>query len=129
MPVRGGQGGRPNLEVGVGHQGCAEEDPGVLRACGSSAREARRPCIESPEAWLKQPDNLSKLSRLGGGPEADVPGLVKGNTYLTAAQQVTQLNGPVNKAIIDTAQFLKEQGKVPAVADDYSQYVTDRFVK
>ena len=26
-------------------------------------------------------------------------------------------------------QFLKEQGKVPAVATDYSQYVTDRFVK
>ncbi|MGL4200883.1 MAG: hypothetical protein ACRCTT_05470, partial [Enterobacter roggenkampii] len=25
--------------------------------------------------------------------------------------------------------FLKEQGKVPAVAADYSQYVTDRFVK
>ncbi|BDV51686.1 hypothetical protein DAH39_28575 [Escherichia coli] len=37
--------------------------------------------------------------------------------------------GPVNKAIIDTAQFLKEQGKVPAVANDYSQYVTSRFVQ
>jgi taurine transport system substrate-binding protein len=61
-------------------------------------------------------------------PEADVPGLVKGNTYLTPAQQV-QLTGPVNKAIVDTATFLKAQGKVPAVAADYSQYVTDRFVK
>lgn len=72
---------------------------------------------------------LEKLSRLSGVPEADVPGLVKGNTYLTPAQQVQQLTGPVNKAIVDTATFLKEQGKVPAVAADYSQYVTDRFVK
>jgi taurine transport system substrate-binding protein len=54
---------------------------------------------------------------------------VKGNTYLTAAQQAQELNGPVNKAIIDTAKFLKEQGKVPAAGSDYSQYVTDRFVK
>ncbi|HBH65173.1 MAG TPA: taurine ABC transporter substrate-binding protein, partial [Erwinia persicina] len=60
---------------------------------------------------------------------ADVPGLVEGNTYLTAKEQVAQLNGPVNKAIVDTAQFLKAQGKVPSVATDYSSYVTDRFVK
>ena len=78
---------------------------------------------------MAETGNLEKLSRLSGVPEADVPGLVKGNTYLTPAQQVQQLNGPVNKAIVDTATFLKEQGKVPAVATDYSQYVTDRFVK
>jgi len=35
----------------------------------------------------------------------------------------------VSKAIVDTATFLKEQGKVPAVAADYSRFVTDRFVK
>ncbi|MCD8471527.1 MAG: ATP-binding cassette domain-containing protein, partial [Parabacteroides chartae] len=31
-------------------------------------------------------------------------------------------------AIVDTARFLKEQGKVPAAGTDYRQYVTDRFV-
>ena len=81
------------------------------------------------DVWLKQPENISKLARLSGVPEGDVPGLVKGNTYLTPQQQTAELTGPVNKAIIDTAQFLKEQGKVPAVAKDYSQYVTSRFVQ
>ena len=38
---------------------------------------------------------------------------MKGNTYLTAQQQVEQLGQPVDKAIVDTAKFLKEQGKVP----------------
>ncbi|EPL9763295.1 taurine ABC transporter substrate-binding protein, partial [Klebsiella pneumoniae] len=51
------------------------------------------------------------------------------NTYLTAAEQAQALNGPVNQAIVDTARFLKEQGKVPAAGTDYRQYVTDRFVK
>ena len=92
-------------------------------------QEMEQPYIANPDEWLKQPENISKLSRLSGVPEADVPGLVKGNTYLTAQQQTAELTGPVNKAIIDTAQFLKEQGKVPAVATDYSQYVTDRFVQ
>ena len=77
----------------------------------------------------QHPDNISKLARLSGVPEADVPGLVKGNTYLTAAEQAQALNGPVNQAIVDTARFLKEQGKVPAAGTDYRQYVTDRFVK
>ncbi|MFZ4215335.1 taurine ABC transporter substrate-binding protein, partial [Pantoea endophytica] len=48
--------------------------------------------------------------------------------YLTAQQQVEQLGKPVNKAIVDTAGFLKEQGKVPEADSDYSSFVTTRFV-
>lgn len=124
-----GQWGSPTLDVWVVRKDFAEKHPDVVRAFAKSAIDAQRGYIDNPEAWLKQPDNISKLSRLSGVPEADVPGLVKGNTYLTADQQVKELNGPVNKAIIDTAEFLKAQGKVPAAATDYSQYVTDRFVK
>jgi taurine transport system substrate-binding protein len=101
----------------------------VVRAFARSAIEAQRGYIDNPDAWLKQPENIDKLARLSGVPAADIPGLVKGNTYLTAEQQVKELNGPVNKAIVDTAEFLKAQGKVPTAAADYSQFVTDRFVK
>jgi len=107
----------------------AEKHPEVVKAFAKSAIDAQQPYIANPDAWLKQPENISKLARLSGVPEGDVPGLVKGNTYLTPQQQTVELTGPVNKAIIDTAQFLKEQGKVPAVANDYSQYVTSRFVQ
>lgn len=123
------QWGAPTLDVWVVRKDFAEQHPDVVKAFAKSAIDAQRPYIENPDEWLKQPDNLNKLSRLSGVPEADVPGLVKGNTYLTTEQQIQQLSGPVNKAILDTAQFLKEQGKVPAVASDYSQFVTDRFVK
>lgn len=107
----------------------AEQHPEVVKAFAKSALEAQRGYIDNPDGWLQQPENLQKLATLSGVPLADVPGLVKGNTYLTAAQQAQQLNGPVNKAIVDTAQFLKEQGKVPTVASDYRQFVTDRFVQ
>ncbi len=121
--------GAPTLDVWVVRKDFAEKHPEVVKAFAKSAIDAQQPYISNPDEWLKQPTNLEKLSRLSGVPEADVPGLVKGNTYLTPAQQVQQLNGPVSKAIVDTATFLKEQGKVPAVAADYSQFVTNRFVK
>jgi len=124
-----GQWGSPTLDVWVVRKDFAEKHPEVVKAFAKSAIDAQQPYIANPDEWLKKPENLEKLARLSGVPEADVPGLVKGNTYLTPAQQQQQLAGPVNKAIIDTAGFLKEQGKVPAVAADYSQYVTDRFVK
>ncbi|MXF45519.1 taurine ABC transporter substrate-binding protein [Raoultella sp. Lac2] len=124
-----GEWGAPTLDVWVVRKDFAEKHPEIVKAFAKSAIDAQQPYIANPDAWLKQADNISKLSRLSGVPDADVPGLVKGNTYLTAAQQVQELNGPVNQAIIDTAKFLKEQGKVPAAGNDYSQYVTDRFVK
>ncbi|HAT1610804.1 TPA: taurine ABC transporter substrate-binding protein [Raoultella planticola] len=124
-----GEWGAPTLDVWVVRKDFAEKHPEIVKAFAKSAIDAQQPYIANPDEWLKQPDNISKLSRLSGVPDADVPGLVKGNTYLTASQQVQELNGPVNKAIVDTAKFLKEQGKVPAAGTDYSQYVTDRFVK
>lgn len=124
-----GKWGSPTLDVWVVRKDFAEQHPDVVKAFARSAIEAQRPYIDNPQSWLEQQANLQKLSKLSGVPESDVAGLVKGNTYLTASQQAQQLNGPVNKAIVDTAQFLKEQGKVPAVAADYSQYVTDKFVK
>ena len=124
-----GEWGAPTLDVWVVRKDFAEKHPEIVKAFAKSAIDAQQPYIANPDAWLKQPDNISKLSRLSGVPDADVPGLVKGNTYLTAAQQAQELNGPVNQAIVDTAKFLKEQGKVPTAGTDYSQYVTDRFVK
>ncbi|MDM2749464.1 taurine ABC transporter substrate-binding protein [Citrobacter sp. Cs237] len=123
-----GEWGAPTLDVWVVRKDFADSHPEVVKAFAKSALDAQQPYIADPDAWLKRSENLRKLSRLSGVPEADVPGLVKGNSYLTAQQQIAELNGPVNKAIIDTAQFLKAQGKVPAVASDYSQFVTDRFI-
>jgi len=123
-----GRWGSPTLDVWVVRKDFAEQHPEIVTAFARSALDAQQAYLNSPDSWLKQPDNLSKLSRLSGVPEAQVPGLVKGNTYLTAQQQVEQLGKPVNKAIVDTAQFLKAQGRVPQADNDYSSYVTSRFV-
>ncbi|MDE1185595.1 MAG: taurine ABC transporter substrate-binding protein [Pantoea sp.] len=123
-----GKWGAPTLDVWVVRKDFAQQHPDIVTAFARSALEAQKAYIDNPQQWLQQSDNLSKLSRLSGVPEAQVPGLVQGNTYLTAQQQVEQLGKPVNQAIVDTAHFLKEQGKVPDAASDYSGFVTTRFV-
>ena len=120
--------GSPTLDVWVVRKDFAQQHPEVVTAFARSAIDAQQAYLANPEKWLQQPDNLSKLARLSGVPAGDVPGLVKGNTYLTAQQQTEQLSQPVNKAIVDTARFLKEQGRVPEAASDYSSFVTTRFV-
>lgn len=124
-----GSWGSPTLDVWVVRKDFAQQHPEIVTAFARSALDAQQAYLNSPDSWLKQSDNLSKLSRLSGVPEAQVPGLVKGNTYLTAQQQVEQLGKTVNKAIVDTAQFLKAQGRVPQADNDYSSYVTSRFVE
>ena len=124
-----GSWGSPTLDVWVVRKDFAQQHPEIVTAFARSALAAQQAYLDNPDSWLKQPDNLSKLSRLSGVPETQVPGLVKGNTYLTAQQQVEQLGKPVNKAIVDTAQFLKAQGRVPQADNDYSSYVTSRFVE
>ncbi|CNH64679.1 taurine ABC transporter substrate-binding protein [Yersinia pekkanenii] len=124
-----GQWGAPTLDVWVVRKDFAAAHPEVVTAFARSALAAQGAYLAQPEQWLKNQQHLSRLSRLSGVPTDQIPELVKGNTYLPVAEQITQLGQPVDQAIRDTAAFLKEQGKIPQVASDYHDFVTDRFVK
>ena len=124
-----GQWGAPTLDVWVVRKDFAASHPGIVTAFARSALAAQQAYLSDPQQWLQQPENLNKLSRLSGVPVEQVASLVQGNTYLNAQQQIAQLGDPVNKAIGDTAQFLRQQGKVAQVDSDYHDYVTDRFIQ
>ena len=50
----------------------------------------------------------------------------RGNeAYLVHRDELAAL---VNRTIVDTARFLKEQGKVEAVLPDYAPYVSAKFI-
>ena len=85
----------------------AKAHPEVVQAFVNSTLAAQQAYLANPDGWLTQPDNLGKLSALSGVPEADVPALVKGNTYLDAKAQSAELGRLVNQTIIDTARFLE----------------------
>ena len=61
----------------------------------------------------------------------DVPELLAGSTFPESQAQLSAdlLGGGTAKAIAGTAEFLKEQKRVPAVLGDYSPYVSADFVR
>ncbi len=124
-----GKWGSPTLDVWVVRKDFAQAHPEVVTAFARSALSAQKAYLQNPDQWLKNTSNLNTLSSLSGVPDDQIAGLVKGNRYLPVNEQVTQLAQPVDKAIKDTAAFLKEQGKVDQVDADYSSYVTNKFVK
>ncbi|MFI3310783.1 taurine ABC transporter substrate-binding protein [Ewingella allii] len=124
-----GKWGSPTLDVWVVRKDFAKAHPEIVTAFARSALKVQGDYLQQPKKWLQDKSNLDALSRLSGVPAEQVPDLVKGNRYLPVDEQVTQLGKPVDKAIKDTAAFLKEQGKVQQVDDDYSDYVTNQFVK
>ena len=124
-----GDWGAPTLDVWVVRKDFAKAHPEVVQAFVNSTLAAQQAYLANPEGWLAQPEHLGKLAALSGVPEAEIPALVKGNTYLDAKAQSAELGPLVNQTIIDTARFLESQGKVASAASDYRQFVTDRFVK
>ena len=103
--------GSPTLDVWVVRKDFAEKHPDVVTAFAASALRAQRPHLTAPEQWLKDRAILAPWRALERRTEAQVPELVKGNRYLPVADQVAQLGQPVDKAIRDTAEFLKQQAR------------------
>lgn len=124
-----GKWGSPTLDVWVVRKDFAQKNPELVTAFARSTLKAQDDYLQQPEKWLQDGKNLSTLSRLSGVPDDQVAGLVKGNRYLPIAEQIVQLGQPVSDIIKDTAEFLKQQGRIQQVDTDYSGYVTDRFVK
>ncbi len=124
-----GQWGSPTLDVWVVRKDFAQQHPDVVTAFARSALAAQQAYLANPAQWLQQPQHISTLARLSGAPASDVPALVQGNTYFSVRQQLEWLQEPVNRTIVSTAVFLHQQGKVPQVASDYRDYVTDRYIR
>ncbi|CDG46796.1 taurine ABC transporter substrate-binding protein [Serratia symbiotica] len=124
-----GQWGAPTFDVWVVRKDFADKHPAVVVAFATRVLAAQKAYLVEPEKWLKDQSNLSTLARLCGISAAQVPERVRGNIYMPVALQITQLGQPMEQTIRDTAEFLKQQGKIPQVDSDYSAYVTDRFVQ
>jgi len=83
------------------------------------------------QAWTGTSDEAKKIAALTGENPQDIPDSLKGSVFPLLSEELSPelLGGGTVKAIAATAAFLKEQGKVPAVLSDYSDYVEPKFVK
>lgn len=120
--------GAPTFDAWIVRKDFADKHPEIVKAFAKTTLDAYADYRKDPAAWLANSGNVGKLVKLSGAKSDDIPGLLQGNVYPLAADQVKELGAPTTEAIGKTAAFLKEQGKVDAVLADYTPYVSDKFV-
>jgi taurine transport system substrate-binding protein len=83
------------------------------------------------DAWNADSPQARAIAKLTGAAPADVPGSLAAYRFLSLEEQASPawLGGGAAKALADTAGFLKEQGRISALAPDYAKFVTDEYVK
>ncbi len=122
------QKGAPTFDAWIVRKDFATKHPEVVKAFAKVTLDAYADYRKDPQAWLADKANVDKLAKLSGAKTSDIPGLLQGNVFPLAADQVAALGAPTTQAITETAKFLKEQGKVEAVLPDYSPYVSSKFI-
>ena len=124
-----GKWGAPTFDAWIVNKDFAKKNPDVVAAFARVTGAAYARYLKDPAAWLADKSNVEKVARVTGSKPEDVAGLLASYGFPTLDQQVNILSNDTVKAIVATAAFLKEQGKVPDVLADYSPYVTAEFAK
>ncbi|WP_245479845.1 ABC transporter substrate-binding protein [Hansschlegelia zhihuaiae] len=81
--------------------------------------------------WTPDSDEVKAVAKWTGADPKSVPQGLAAYRFLPLEQQASAewLGGGAATALKQTAEFLKEQGKVPGLAPDYGKFVNPEFVK
>lgn len=83
--------------------------------------------------WTADSDEVKLVAKIVGAKAEDVPGAMAAYNFPSAEEQASPTwlgggsAGGVAKAMADTAVFLKEQGRITAVAPDYGKFVNPEY--
>ena len=77
-------------------------------------------------SWTASSPQVAAIAKLTGAKPDEIPELLKGNKFPLLADQLSEalLGGGSVEALVATATFLKEQGRIDAVLTDYGPYVS-----
>ncbi len=127
--------GRATFDGLVVQQPFADGDPGFMKSFVEVLAAADEAYRSRPETWTPESREVKAIVRTAGGKPEDVPKVLALYGFPTLQEQASERwlgggkSGGAAKALADTARFLKEQKKLPALQDDYSRFVTSRWVE
>lgn len=123
--------GGPTFDAWIVSKKFADAHPDVVAAFVKVTGDATAAYRANPAAWDAKSPEAEKIARLTGAKQDEVPALLKGYNFPTLEEQAGAdlLGGGTVKAVAATSAFLKEQGKIPAVLEDYTPYVSARWVE
>jgi taurine transport system substrate-binding protein len=113
----------------------AEANPDFMAKFVKVATDADAAYRNNPAAWTPDSPMVKANVKMIGGQAKDVVQEVAGYGYPTREELISPawLGGDEKsgaaKALKDTAEFLKAQGKIDQVYPDYSKFVTTKYVE
>ena len=123
--------GRPTFDGLVVDKAWADSNKPFMVELVKQLADADARYTADPAKWTPDSDDVKAVAKWTGAAPADVPAGMAAYRFPTLSQQAsaTWLGGGAAEALKNTADFLKDQGKVQALAPDYAKFVTDAYVK
>lgn len=123
-----GKWGAPTYDLWVARKDFAQKHPDFLVNFVKTANRQVRLYQQSPHSYATSP-HIAQIADLTGAQPKDIPLLLAGNHYPDLAEQAEILHQHLAQDIKNTAIFLKQQKKIDAVLNNYSDFVTVQYVR
>ncbi|MGH6944033.1 MAG: taurine ABC transporter substrate-binding protein [Geminicoccaceae bacterium] len=127
--------GRPTFDGLIVNKSWAEEHQEGLAKFIKTIAEADADYRDHVADWTPDSEPVKKIVGLIGGNPEDVPVVLDLYDFPTMEEQKSckwlgcGKDGGAVKALTFTSEFLKEQKKIPQVLDDYTPFVTSKYVE
>jgi len=112
----------------------AREHPDFMVALVRALAKADADYRANPKAWTADPAKVAAVAKWSGGRPEEVADAMALYDFPSLAEQASPAwlgggaNGAATKALAQQANFLKDQGRLTAVAPDFSKDVTNVWV-
>ena len=123
--------GKPTFDGWVVNTDFAKENPDFMVAFVKAIAKVFNEYNSNPKAWDASSQAVQTIAERSGAKAEEIPDILAGYKYPDIDTQLSDewLGGGVADTIKATAQFLKEQKKIPGALDDYSQFIDPEFLK
>lgn len=127
--------GRPTFDGYIANKKWAKENPAFMLAFVKALAKADDQYRANKAKWTADSAEVKAVAKWTKADPKDVPASMALYRFPTLQDQGSSkwLGGGKDsaaaKALADTAAFLKEQGRVQAVAKDYSVFINDSYVQ
>jgi taurine transport system substrate-binding protein len=125
--------GAPTFDALMVNKAWADKNKEFVTALVKEMAKADAAFKANKAKYTKDSDEVKAIGKIVGAKPEDVPGTLNDYGYPTAAEQASNawLGGGaasgVAKAMMNTAAFLKEQGRITDVPKDFGKFVTPEF--
>ena len=116
--------GYPTFDGWVVNAEFAAANADAMVAFAKTMNEANMAYLADPAAWTPDSDAVKKIAEMTGAAPDQVPGILKGFTFIPLVDQLgpTWMGGAAAN-MKTTADFLVKAGRIDAAVDDYSGFV------